>query len=465
MDVLDPDVAAQLYVLQWMHENGHHDALKALEKQLGKLYDDSALPEASQLMQARSRGWPRKGSWAGRAACVLVWRDCEEKLRLQQDADDEGDAAASTSPASGPASSSAPASAAATTFRRAREEEALRLLRAGADDYAGGSVLAESAPVAHRGANVIAVRLLPGSDRAITAAGDGHVRCLRFGRLTAGSSGGDRCGSSGGDGDRGGDGGDGGDGDVEVMWETRLGSAALLSLALHPHYRQPHTKYVVRVVWAGTSAAAVASGDGHVAPAAEVGAAGEEGVEVPYGAAVADVTFLPDGRTLVVGVRGSNYLRLLDTEALVGQAGGAGGGSSGAVPERLVNMNETGDDHVSFSVRHLSVSYCGQYLLICTDGPRLLVLRTSDWSRLRLLFGLPVDQFPQPVAAWHRDSNYVYVAGANAQLCVFHLGSGRLVATFRHHRINIRDLHYDPDRNLLASCGFDKSVKLMRGPP
>lgn len=33
------------------------------------------------------------------------------------------------------------------------------------------------------------------------------------------------------------------------------------------------------------------------------------------------------------------------------------------------------------------------YLLVALDGPRLLVLRTSDWSRARALYGLHVAQF------------------------------------------------------------------------
>lgn len=39
-----------------------------------------------------------------------------------------------------------------------------------------------------------------------------------------------------------------------------------------------------------------------------------------------------------------------------------------------VNMNAKGDDHVSFSATALEVSPCQQYLLVCTDGPRLLML-------------------------------------------------------------------------------------------
>ncbi|PNH06097.1 hypothetical protein TSOC_007582, partial [Tetrabaena socialis] len=51
MDAGDPDAVAQVYVMQWLHENGLMEALRALEKQVGKLYDETTLPEASQLMQ------------------------------------------------------------------------------------------------------------------------------------------------------------------------------------------------------------------------------------------------------------------------------------------------------------------------------------------------------------------------------------------------------------------------------
>lgn len=52
-----------------------------------------------------------------------------------------------------------------------------------------------------------------------------------------------------------------------------------------------------------------------------------------------------------------------------------------------VNLNAKGDDHVSFSATALEVSPCQQYLLVCTDGPRLLMLsiqgetESSDTTR------------------------------------------------------------------------------------
>lgn len=42
-----------------------------------------------------------------------------------------------------------------------------------------------------------------------------------------------------------------------------------------------------------------------------------------------------------------------------------------------VNMNALGDDHVSFSARQLAASPDGRLLLVSTDGPRILLLRTQ----------------------------------------------------------------------------------------
>ncbi|KAG2447223.1 hypothetical protein HYH02_007963 [Chlamydomonas schloesseri] len=596
---LDPERLAQLMVLQWLHENGWHDALRAVEKATGRLYDDTSLPEASQLMQ-------------------LLWRHVEEKLEEQELLEEEGEEGEADGDADGEGDHEPSASISAATggtarragggkrlsraARRRRQEEALQLLRAGADDYAAEVVGCVPAEL-HR-SNIIAVRLVPeaagsaaaadggcGRARVITAAGDGVVRCVALSRSAAGPGSGPGAaeGAAGG--------GEASDSEPDVVWEARVGGAALLCLALHPSYSaglplvavgamdgrvtvlhgptgavlasvQAHSKYVVRVAWAAADAAspdcataasgaATASDGGSTAtssPSADrAGAAGPAGglqplllasgstdetvsvhrldldldqaaaavaaeaaaaagdaeeeldehvsprrprgkgrpaggapggvdlaslqeveaagigrlslvKQVPYGATVTDVAFLGDGYRLAVACRSSNYLRLLDCRALLGAAAAGGGGGGGGVPEVLVNMNEAGDDHVSFTAKQLVPSPCGRYLLVCTDTPRLLVLRTSDWSVLRLVFGLPTDQFPQPAAAWHRDSNYIYAAGANAQLCVFHLGSGRLVHTARPHKINVRDIDYDPARNLLATCSFDKTVKLLGRP-
>lgn len=40
-----------------------------------------------------------------------------------------------------------------------------------------------------------------------------------------------------------------------------------------------------------------------------------------------------------------------------------------------MNMNALGDDHVSFTASHLAASPDGAYLLVSTDGPRIIMFR------------------------------------------------------------------------------------------
>ena len=43
--------------------------------------------------------------------------------------------------------------------------------------------------------------------------------------------------------------------------------------------------------------------------------------------------------------------------------------------EGRINMNAQGDDHVSFSAAHLALR--GKYLLVSTDGPRIIMYDTE----------------------------------------------------------------------------------------
>lgn len=45
---------------------------------------------------------------------------------------------------------------------------------------------------------------------------------------------------------------------------------------------------------------------------------------------------------------------------------------------RRINMNAQGDDHVSFSAAHLALQ--GQYLLVSTDGPRIIMYNITGDS-------------------------------------------------------------------------------------
>ena len=43
-------------------------------------------------------------------------------------------------------------------------------------------------------------------------------------------------------------------------------------------------------------------------------------------------------------------------------------------------MNALGDDHVSFSATALALSPCGHYLLVSTEGPRIIMFRVKGVS-------------------------------------------------------------------------------------
>ena len=62
-----------------------------------------------------------------------------------------------------------------------------------------------------------------------------------------------------------------------------------------------------------------------------------------------------------------------------------------------------------------SLTNLTRFLLVSTDTPRLLMLRTVDWSVARSFFAT-AEQFHNPVSAWHRDNHYIYVAATAAEV-------------------------------------------------
>jgi hypothetical protein len=58
-----------------------------------------------------------------------------------------------------------------------------------------------------------------------------------------------------------------------------------------------------------------------------------------------------------------------------------------------------------------------RYLLLATDGPRLVVLRTQDWSQLATIHGLVTEQFHVPAVCWARDSHYLFTSESNPFPC------------------------------------------------
>ena len=75
---------------------------------------------------------------------------------------------------------------------------------------------------------------------------------------------------------------------------------------------------------------------------------------------------------------------------------------------RLLNMNELGDEHVSFSAMDISISPNGKYILVCTDKDKLLLLNFEDGKILRKFYGAENDMYAQPRHCWDASGKYLY---------------------------------------------------------
>jgi COMPASS component SWD3 len=151
---------------------------------------------------------------------------------------------------------------------------------------------------------------------------------------------------------------------------------------------------------------------------------------------------------LAVSVREDNYLHLIST-------------SSGEEVGRL-NMNTNGDDHVSFTIMHLSCSTSGQLWLATTDKHRsMLCLAGKSPARvIRNFFGATNNEFSNPRHCWSADERYVYATSQDNSIVCWEVATQRKVAQLMGHSAMVRDLHRHPTKNLLVSCGFDKTVRL-----
>jgi COMPASS component SWD3 len=159
--------------------------------------------------------------------------------------------------------------------------------------------------------------------------------------------------------------------------------------------------------------------------------------------------FLPDGRYLVVAVRDDNYLHYIDLNSY---------------EDTVYNMNENGDDYVSFTAMDLSASphNDGRYLLVSTDrNGRLILFRTHSSEQLRNFYGVPNDELFTPRHCWHPSGKYFFVNdGDDWSVSVFDVASGRVCAKLHGHKGVVRDLWYDAEKDLLLTCGYDKSVRV-----
>eukprot|EP01113_Clastostelium_recurvatum_P007696 TRINITY_DN13599_c0_g1_i3.p1 TRINITY_DN13599_c0_g1~~TRINITY_DN13599_c0_g1_i3.p1 ORF type:complete len:454 (-),score=112.17 TRINITY_DN13599_c0_g1_i3:148-1467(-) len=172
-----------------------------------------------------------------------------------------------------------------------------------------------------------------------------------------------------------------------------------------------------------------------------------------YEGTVEGLAFTPDGDSLIVSVRGDNYLHYIDMNTY---------------EEDKANMNQNGDDHVSFTALDLCVFPSGQYVLVCTDSSRLIMLRVKEAGvkapdcaeHVRTFYGCSNDEYSQPRCQVSLSGQYVFATSQDNAVYVWDVATQKVVEKLAGHTAIVRDINYHPQRDILASCSFDKTIRL-----
>ncbi|CAB4375114.1 unnamed protein product [Rhizophagus irregularis] len=171
-----------------------------------------------------------------------------------------------------------------------------------------------------------------------------------------------------------------------------------------------------------------------------------------FGGNIESMCFLPDNQYLVVGVRGDNYLHYINLTNF---------------SDKKYNMNSNGDDWVSFTPMDISPSprNRGKYLLVSTDDDngRIILFRTHSSQQIYNFYDLeviPNRKLTNPRHCWHPNGKYFFTFGIDSFIRVYDVTTKSIVHKLIGHKDIVRDIWFDQDRDLLISCGFDKTVKI-----
>jgi len=155
-----------------------------------------------------------------------------------------------------------------------------------------------------------------------------------------------------------------------------------------------------------------------------------------------------DDKHFLVSVREDNYLHQfhVDQEEAV----------------HKWNMNESGDNHVSFTVLDMVVSPGreGHAILLATDSNRVILMQTGSNLQLRNFYNIQNDGYSTPRLAWSPCGKYGYVTSQDRTIHILDIFAGKVSGKLEGHAINVRDVSMHPTANKLVTCSFDKTCRV-----
>jgi len=165
---------------------------------------------------------------------------------------------------------------------------------------------------------------------------------------------------------------------------------------------------------------------------------------------VAEALTWVNAETVVTAVRDDNYLHYVDAASL---------------QDRKINMNVAGDDHVSFTVLDMAASPCGNYIALCTDISRVIMMPTGKGqTHIRVFHGANNDKWSSPRVSWGQTSRYVYATSQDNTIIAWDVKDQKIVSTLTGHSQTIKALDMlrpvSGTEAVLVSCSFDKTVRV-----
>eukprot|EP01028_Stygiella_incarcerata_P011802 TRINITY_DN68872_c0_g1_i1.p1 TRINITY_DN68872_c0_g1~~TRINITY_DN68872_c0_g1_i1.p1 ORF type:complete len:464 (-),score=148.73 TRINITY_DN68872_c0_g1_i1:893-2185(-) len=161
---------------------------------------------------------------------------------------------------------------------------------------------------------------------------------------------------------------------------------------------------------------------------------------------VESMVFTPDGSYLIASVRQDHrlvYVKLKDMEIT------------------RVNMNANGDDVCSFNVIDMFVDTSSRTLTVATDKSRLIMFAVGTGQQLRNYYGCPNEEYTMCRCAVDRSIDYVYCIGEDRKIYVWDAATQMIVDKLASAKNVVRDLDYWPEKELLASVSFDKTLRVF----
>lgn len=168
--------------------------------------------------------------------------------------------------------------------------------------------------------------------------------------------------------------------------------------------------------------------------------------ELSFQSAVEAIEFTPDGKSLIVSARGDGNLRYIDIETM---------------NEKAYSLDPVWKmDKSEFSVLDINASYDGKYVLACLDNHKAIAFAANSPVHARVFYGMKNDKWSQPRSAWSLSQNYIYITSQDNMVYTFDMSNEKIVYHLKGHSKMIRDIHHHPSEEILATCSYDKKIKL-----